>query len=210
MISFKPFLDKIGLIYTNELQNNIRKQWGIDGEGFSKIEPSTAWGRVSILGKRRAAKQQKKFKRGTFGARSPLNAEANRKLFKGKGKFLSYPTGISVKRLFFTQRFWHGAFKWRSSDDEVRVFANESYYTLANKSLLSFANIIRYNNKGSSEVNPKIKQPPLIFPHTDKQVRDMPAWALTVEVFRSPSFLKVGQQDIKENLKSYGKVYLNL
>jgi hypothetical protein len=173
MVNLKAFFDRIGVYYKHDLEAAIHTQTGIDGQAFIPVTVATAKSRVyknNTLGRVRKALGQKLLRKERSFSKT------------AKGKLGSF-TKMDFQRLLFTKRFVNGAFKFEAGADWCRVFVNESYYSLADRNLVTYRDIVRYNNKGSG-TNPRN---PLIFPKNFQEVAAMSASQKAVREWSSPT-----------------------
>jgi hypothetical protein len=191
-------MDRIGQLFVKELQNNVRSQTDINGSAYIPVKQTTA---IS----RQLANNARRKKGVTIGGKTK-----NRKALKiGKveaGKYAKV-SGLDFNRLMFTGRFWQNAFKYTARRDDVKVYVNESYYSVASKNRVSYRDIVKWNNEGSPEVNRKILKPPLVFPKPE-QVSKMKAFDLAARELQSPTTKKEIEQQIYRG--AFKKLTINL
>jgi hypothetical protein len=124
-----------------------------------------------------------------------LGANKNRvKLGSSRGlvpttgkKRKSVASSVSLNRLLFTGGFVHNAFKSEPRKEEVRVYCNPAVYPGES---VSYADIVRYNNRGSSSVNRNIINPPAVFPLNQADVQKLQAYKYSVALLNSPTVMK--------------------
>ena len=172
MIDLTPEMRDIGRNFTQNLEQNILKQTDIDGRKFSRVAPATARARASVLGA-----NSKSVKIGPTRGIVPSTGKKRK----------SAATFVSINRLFFSGRFHHEAFKSEPRKEEVRVFCNPSAYPGED---VSYADIVQYNNRGSSEVNRAILDPPKVFPLTNVDIQKLSAYKQAVAKLTSPTVMK--------------------
>jgi hypothetical protein len=160
---------RIGKLFQNELEQNIVKQNDITRQNFSQVAPSTAERRASYHGAHAGGKISNKGHNPATGATR-----------KGKAK------SVPVTRLKFTNRFWQGAFRYYAQGDQVEVYVSNASYPVRQKERpIRFVEIVKYNNRGSNEVNKKIKDPPLVFPNDAVEVEIMPAYQKAYDIIKA-------------------------
>jgi hypothetical protein len=189
------FFEKVGMLFRKELENNVRNQVDIDGQRFSPIALST---------------QRERLRRSGFGrgleVRLQTGSARGREGGKIKGgkrnpvkKANELRSGVSTKRLYFTQQFWKNAFRFQAKPQEVTVFVSRGNYpNPGTDEQVSYADIVRYNNAGSPEVNPHIKAPPSIFPTDVVDVKQMKAWEASVLLMNSTAGRKIIAEELKK------------
>lgn len=105
------------------------------------------------------------------------------------------PKGRSKNsRLNRTFKFRENAFVARSDSMSLTIEANPEGYD----DKVTYADIVKYNTQGSSDVNPKIDQPPLIFPVSEEDIMRLES----VKTFEEDLVRAVGAQldlDLGEN-----------
>jgi len=180
MIDFTKIFDYIGGLFTKELRLNITEvRQDLAGRPFSLIKPSTAKKRQAILGANK------------FFQNRHAGAFFNRGITLTTGKKRkSAAKSVPLTRLLFTTKFAKGAFRHRAYRDHLKVFVSRDQYPVHwTQEPISYADIARYNNAGSPDVNPYILEPPLIFPNAgkDDQVRGMKAFAQATEFLNEPA-----------------------
>ena len=201
------FLAKSGLLFAQELKNNVRGQKDIDGSNFIPVKQSTAISRQMANNAR---------VREARGRGVTNRVGGNRKIIKIGGLsrerikrgLYAKTAGLDYKRLLFTGNFADGAFVFTPHKDHVVVSVNDSYYSLRNKTLVTYKQIVQWNNAGSPQVNRKILKPPLIFPKNEGEVRKMKAWGQTVKLFNSSEVKNSIEQQMFQN--ALGKTVVNL
>lgn len=170
-LNLKSHFERIGRDFATELKQAILNQKDLSGRAFAVIAKSTAWNRFYKANQNRKAKHLAKGK-----------TLKEFKKNKGKAKF-TYPAGLSLRRLMFTKDFVSNAFKSKANNESATIFVSEgNHKDPGTASQVSYAEIVRYNNRGSEEVNPKIVSPPLIFPTTPEEVKKMHSWKLLKDV----------------------------
>ena len=173
-IDLSRFFEKVGLAYKTEMEQAIEKQMAIDGEAFHPVTVSTMKSRQyreNANGRARSAAGLKKLVRERSFSRNV------------KGKLGSF-TKMDARRMYFTRRFWQNAFKFESGPTWARLYVNKSYYTLGQRQLKTYDQILDYNNKGVGD-NPNNA---LLFPQTTVQVANMNASRVAQNIFESPQF----------------------
>ncbi|TAK56690.1 MAG: hypothetical protein EPO24_10870 [Bacteroidetes bacterium] len=121
---------------------------------------------------------------------SPVATSTFKRLLNKEGSFLR-------TRLMFTGRFLLGAFKFISDENSVSVFVSEDMYPARHSNgSVTYADIVRMNNDGSSEVNPAINSPPLIFPNNENDIMMMKSWETALDMLEHA----VQNGDIEEML----------
>ena len=165
----KNFYERVGLHCVRELKENIRSQKDIKNARFQIIKPSTARARASKL-----------------GAQTTRAKIGNRGIVAKTGKVRkSIAKSVPITRLFFTERFWLRAFKYKAQKDELKVFVNEGNYPVRKgETPIKYTDIVNYNNADSGKTNTNIKNPPLIFPNTGTEVKLMKSWKFAKDEFR--------------------------
>lgn len=171
----KKDFELIARDFVVELRQAVLKQVDLAGHRFAVIAKATAWGRFYARNKANAAKHIVKRAVVAIKTRGKKDiGEFKRK--RGVATF-TYPAGVTLDRLLFTKRFVNNAYKSEAFNDHATIYASTASYSEG----VSFADIVRYNCKGSDEVNPKIIDPPLIFPTKPKEVMQMQAWKILQE-----------------------------
>lgn len=165
----------IGATFQRELERNIRSQRGLDGRPFQPVTIETARNR-----QRQSNRLQRSWRSQGGRGRVPGAAAARKTVRDSIG-------GLNFKRLLFTGQFVAGAFRFEPRTDEVRVYASDEWYPMES---VTYSDIVRYNNAGSSRVNPRILFPPKIFPVTDAEVQQMSAYRRAVGILQSESVAK--------------------
>jgi hypothetical protein len=172
VLDLTPEMTKIGAYFQRNLEQNIHKQTDINGVKFSRIAPSTARARASILG----------------ANKNRVKLGASRGVVPTTGKKRKSVAGsVSLNRLLFSGNFVHNAFKSEPRKEEVRVYCNPSGYPGED---VSYADIVRYNNRGSSAVNRYIINPPAVFPLSQGDVQKLQAYKYSVALLNSPAVMK--------------------
>lgn len=141
MFDFTTIFKEIGRIFVRRLGLNIRNQTGIDGQKYSRPEMSTLKSRQRAL-KGKTLRQTKRTEK------RPL-------------------TSVPISRLFVTQDTSKRAFDSISDKDSATVYVTGKQH-IGNKA--TFQEIIGYNSRGQSNINSDIKNPPLVFPTTTREV----------------------------------------
>lgn len=189
VLDLSQITGRIGAFFTKELKENVRSQTDINGRRFQIIAPSTARARASITGATttKSTKHSGKFfQRGIV----PRTGRVRKAVAKG----------VAITRLFFTEEFYKGAFQSKAEKDAVTIgVSRQQYPSHFAKSTVSFHDIVRYNNAGSPAVNRHIKNPPLIFPRTEDDVRKMKAWGLSQRLLASPETKRQIEQQMFQN-----------
>jgi hypothetical protein len=179
LLNLKAFFERVGKRYQLELQQAITKQTDLAGNKFAPVTVATAKSRAYANNANRL-----KFKA------AGLKRKLRRKIsFADNAKKSQAVKPKDFKRLLFTGRFWQNAFKFESGQMDLRVYVNDSYYTLANRGLISYSDIVSFNNKNSPQLNPNIKggDAPLIFPTSIEDVARMKATQHATREFHSPA-----------------------
>lgn len=203
MLNLTRIFQSIGQSFVRELQLNIRNQNDIRGRRFYPIKPSTAKVRQSVLGANpsRVSIGNKGLKKGIV----PTTGKQRKSL----------ATSVPITRLLFTQHFWRGAFKFKAEKDNVAIsVSNDTYPDVRQRDgssqHVSYADIVRFNNDGSSEVNRSITSPPLIFPNNDGEVVLMKAYKEAEERFNEAMRSGELEEMILEQGLQNLKIELNL
>lgn len=199
MLDLSQYFERIGKLFKGELENNIRSQKDIDGRNFIPVKQTTAISRQYANNARR--------KKGVTVGGTTKNRKALKVGAVVKGTYSK--AGLDFKRLIFTGRFWQNAFKYQTSKDSVKVFVNDSYYTITSRSPVTYKQIVQWNNAGSPEVNRKILAPPLVFPKADESdLRKMKAWDAAERILNSADVRRtIAEQALDGKL---GKFTMNL
>lgn len=152
------------------MSQNTKNQMGIDGNRFSFIRPSTAKARQAKLGLGRKIGEKKRSTRKTkSGSRSNFS--------------------VPLTRLLFTGDFYKNAFKSKAQLDSVTVFlSGMNHRDPGTAQQISYADIVKYNNKGSDELNTDIHDPPLVWPNNIQEVKQMKAYANMEKLVRTKAF----------------------
>lgn len=158
MLDLTRFFEKAGETLTLGLRNNISRQMDINGSAFSPIAPSTAM-----------ARQRRKGLGRGLSVRLQTGATKNR-VSKGRNKLTS-SLHVNTTRLLDTRKFITNAFRYVAGPLSLEVYVPEEKYD----EKVTYWDIVRYNNEGSPDVNPRIRRPPLVWPNTDADVAKMKA-----------------------------------
>jgi hypothetical protein len=164
-------MKQIGGWFQKELETAVHKQTDLDGNHFWPVMYATAQAR------QRASNRIQRVER----------AKGRKGRIPGTVAVRSTSGAVNQDRLLFTRRFVNGAFRFAPFRDYVKVFTWPGTYPGTD---VSFRDIVNYNNKGSSRVNPHITSPPKIFPIGDAEVQKMTAYKNAVALMNSPKTLK--------------------
>jgi hypothetical protein len=147
-------------------------------------------GKIFVQGLSKRMKQQKGIDNNTYSSPAPSTLKA-RKSLKGKA------ASSSVKRLVVTNELSNNAFSFKAFKDRVAIYAREASHLGG----ISYARIIEYNSKGQSRVNPKIVNPPLVFPTNSAEVGMMDnEIKIARNIFAKEALAKL-KEEAKMNIK---------
>ena len=170
MVDLTKLLDEAGRQFVAELSNNIANQTDINGDRFSPLKRSTllARQRQKGLGRGLAVRLQ-------TGAQG-YNVRRRNRITTGT------QLNVGLDRLLNTSKFWSQAFKYGVGPMDLTVGVSPAKHS----GRVTFADIVRYNNQGSSRVNRNIMRPPLIFPNGDADIAKMKSFGKMYRKFNSP------------------------
>lgn len=104
----------------------------------------------------------------------------------------SVAKSVPITRLFFTERFWKGAFKYAVNMDRVKIFVNpNSYPVRKGEQSITYEKIVSYNND------------PKIFPANNSDVGKMNSYGMArdrisqevrSDKFKRDTFKNIGQE----------------
>ena len=162
---------QIGRMFQLELERSIHRQVDLEGKPFWPVAWSTAKARQGSSNR----------------IQKVARAKGVRGRIPGTVKVQSISGMLNQKRLLFTKRFVNGAFRAAPHKDYVKVMAWPGTYPGED---VSYRDIVRYNNKGSSSLNRHISNPPKIFPIGNEEVQRMQAFTKATALLSSKSTLK--------------------
>jgi hypothetical protein len=77
---------------------------------------------------------------------------------------------VSILRMFVTGQFARGAFNYLANPMSLKVFVNDTTHPSGKK----FTELLAWNSRNQTEykgTNPRVKNPPLIFPTNEEEIR---------------------------------------
>jgi hypothetical protein len=151
---FTAVFTKIGDVFVRGLKLRIKRQTGIDGQRYSRPELSTLKARQRMLSGTHSAKK------GTT-----LGITTKGKVRKIQAVGVKGLTNVPITRMLVSQDTANRGFESTATKDRVRVFVSEqTHIKMGGNKTPTFAQLIDWNSKGQSNVNPHVKRPPLMFP----------------------------------------------
>jgi hypothetical protein len=161
---FSLTFEKIGILYRKRLRRTLETQTALEGRTFARPAIATLKQRARLL------------QGSTSHSRLSLLARLGKtpgKTTKGKArtKTTGAPTSVPLTRLYVTHDLALRGFRADHSPESVRVYVAEDPHIPFYGSTPTLAEIIRWNSRGQSELNPKVGgKAPLVFPTNEREV----------------------------------------
>lgn len=151
---FTEVFSEIGRLFVRGLSLRMRNQVGIDGARYSRPEKSTLKARQRMLS-------------GTWSKKkgTTLGITLKGKTRKVQAVGQEGLTNVPITRLLVSRDTSARAFLSEASKDSVKVYVSgRNHLKMGSQPAVTYQDIIAWNSRDQSDVNPAIRNPPLVFP----------------------------------------------